>query len=116
MPRQSKSYDLLSDAALGSLMSLGVRLQEARLRRNWTQGQTAAKAGLSESSVKKVEGGSARITMGAYLVLLDVFGLPTALNRVIAPGDDTLGEALNRNAVRKRARHPRQAVEDEWEI
>ncbi|MCZ6641719.1 MAG: helix-turn-helix transcriptional regulator, partial [Gammaproteobacteria bacterium] len=64
MPRMTKSYNMVSDAALGSLSALGSRLKEARLRRNWTQEQTAAKAGLSESSVKKVEAGSQRITVG----------------------------------------------------
>jgi transcriptional regulator with XRE-family HTH domain len=116
----SKSYSLVSDAALGSLAGLGARLKEARLRRNWTQAQTATKAGLSESSVKKVEAGSPRITMGAYLSLLDVFGLPTAFDRIAAPGDDTLGEALSKNALRRRARQPLpsggRGAEDEWEI
>ena len=119
MPRLSKSYALVSDAALRSLAELGLRLKEARLRRNWTQAQTAEKAGLSESSVKKVEAGTPRITMAAYLALLDVFGLPQAFDRVLAPGDDTLGEALGRAAVRRRARQPRpraERVEDEWEI
>lgn len=115
------SYDLLSDAALGSLAGLGERLQEARLRRNWTQKQAAAKAGLSESSVKKVEAGSPRITMGAYAALLDVFGMPNALDRVMAAGDDVLGEALGRSAVRQRARPKgarpaRGQPADEWEI
>ena len=117
MPRMSKSYSVLSDAALGSLIELGGRLREARLRRNWTQAQTAQKAGLSESSVKKVESGSPRITMGAYLSLLDVFGLPTAFDEVIAPGEDTLGEALSRHSLRRRARQAQSAAtDDEWEI
>ena len=120
MPRMSKSYSLVSDAALGSLCGLGERLKEARLRRNWTQAQTAAKAGLSESSIKKVEAGSPRITMGAYLSLLDVFGLATAFDRVLARGDDGLGEALSKNALRRRARQPLQTgageADDEWEI
>jgi len=130
MPRMSRSYSVLSDAALGSLMALGERLREARLRRNWTQEQTAAKAGLSESSVKKVESGSPRITVGAYLSLLDVFGLPTALDTVLAAGDDNLGEALSRSRARRRARAPgvrgqgsrnqrgRSSVQpdDEWEL
>lgn len=106
----------MSDAALGSLSGVGVRLKEARLRRNWTQQQTADKAGLSESSIKKVESGSPRITMGAYLAVLDVFGLPTAFDTVIAQGDDTLGEALGKNAARRRARQPRPSAEDEFEI
>ncbi len=118
MPRQSKSYSVLSDAALGSLSNLGARLKEARLRRNWSQQQTAEKAGLSESSVKKVESGSPRITVGAYLSLLDVFGLPTAFDRVLAPGTDSLGESLARSATRRRAgTSRRQAADDEeWEI
>lgn len=119
MPRHSKSHAVVSDAALGSLTALGERLREARLRRNWTQAQTAGKAGLSESSVKKVEAGSPRIMVGAYLSLLDVFGLPTALDAVLAPGDDKLGEALGRSALRRRARPERAdsvSAEDEWEI
>lgn len=116
MPRNSKSYALVSDAATGALSALGERLREARLRRNWTQAQTAGKAGLSESSVKKVEAGSPRITMGAYLALLDVYGLPTAFNHVLAAGDDAIGEALARSSLRRRARQPRLQTEDEWEI
>ncbi len=118
MPRQSKSYNILSDAALGSLGALGIRLKEARLRRNWTQLQTADKAGLSESSVKKCEAGSPRITVGAYLSLLDVFGLPTALDAVLSPGSDSIGESLARGAARRRAGTARKTtnLEDEWEI
>ncbi len=116
MPRNSLSYALISDAALGSLAALGVRLKEARLLRNWTQAEIADKAGLSESSIRKVEAGSPHITVGAYLALLDVLGLPTAFDRVIAPGDDTLGEALGRNTLRKRARVPRALDNDDFDI
>ncbi len=116
MPRNSLSYALISDAALGSLSALGMRLKEARLLRNWTQAEIADKAGLSESSIRKVEAGSPHITVGAYLALLDVLGLPTAFDRVIAAGDDTLGEALGRNALRKRARAPRSLDNDDFDI
>lgn len=115
MPRPSRSYAILSDAALGALARLGARLKQARLRRNWTQAQTATKAGLSESSVKKVEAGSPRVTVAAYLALLDVFGLSLAFDAVLAPGDDTIGEALSRAAGRQRARAPRGSA-DEWEL
>jgi len=116
MPRSSLSYTLISDAALGSLVALGARLKEARLLRNWTQAEIAEKAGLSESSIRKVEAGSPHITVGAYLALLDVLALPKAFDRVLAPGDDTLGEALGRNALRKRARAPRDSGADEFDI
>ena len=113
MPRKSQSAHLLSDAALASLHGLGGRLKEARLRRNWTQALAAEKAGLSESSVKKVEAGTVNITASAYLALLDIYGLPKALDKVLAPGDDTLGEALSKEDARQRARNP-QVKEDEW--
>ena len=117
MPRDSRSQKLMSDAALGSLMALGGRLKEARLRRNWTQALVAEKAGLSESSVKKVESGSSHISVSAYLSLLDVYGMPAAFDRVMAPGEDTLGEALSRSTLRRRARTPKQDTSvDEWEI
>ncbi|MEQ8860984.1 MAG: helix-turn-helix domain-containing protein [Pseudomonadales bacterium] len=118
MPRPSKAHAVLSDAALGALVGLGERLRQARLRRNWTQEQTAEKAGLSESSVKKVEAGSPRIMIAAYLSVLDVFGAPNAFDAVLAPGDDTLGEALARSALRQRAGSSRRSADgaDEWEL
>jgi len=116
MPRTSRAHAQLSDAAETALAALGARMQRARLLRNWTQAQAAQKAGLSVSSVKKVEGGSAHITVAAYLALLDVFGLPTAFDRVLASGDDTLGEALGRASGRQRARAPGGRHADEWEV
>jgi len=108
---------MMSDAAFRSLRGLGGRMKEARLRRNWTQQQTAEKAGLSESSVKKVESGSPRITVGAYLSLLDVYGMPAAFDRTLAPGDDSLGEALARGNARQRAGGLRSSPrEDDWEL
>ncbi len=116
MPRSSRSYAMVSDAALGSLCELGRRLREARLRRNWTQAVVADKSGLSASSIKKVEGGSPHITVAAYLALLDVYGHPTGLDEVMAQGQDTLGESLSRADLRKRARGQRPEEADEWEI
>ncbi len=114
MPRPSKAHAQLSDAATRSLASLGARLQRARLLRNWTQLETAHKTGLSPGSIKKVESGSAHVTVAAYLAVLDVFGMPAALDRVLAAGDDTLGEALSRSGERQRARAPGAAAD--WEL
>jgi transcriptional regulator with XRE-family HTH domain len=116
MPRMSNAHARLSDAAARSLAAFGARLQRARLRRNWTQAQMAEKAGLSPSSVKKVEAGSAHVTVAAYISLLDVLGLPSALDRVLAAGDDTLGDALARNRERQRARAGSGERGSEWEL
>ena len=58
MPGSALSYDLIGDAAPGSLVALGRRLKEAHLLRNWTQAAAAAKPGLSESLIRKVEADS----------------------------------------------------------
>lgn len=117
MPRKSKAQNLLSDAALHCLMELGQRLKEARLKRNWTQALAAQKAGLSESSIKKVEAGATTISISAYLSLLDVYGQPRGLDAVFPPGSDTLGEALARAQLRSRAGTKRQSKrDDEWDL
>jgi transcriptional regulator with XRE-family HTH domain len=116
MPRASRAHAQLSDAAARSLHALGARLQRARLLRNWTQAQTAQKAGLSVSSVKKVEAGSAHVTVAAYVAMLDVFGMPAAFDHVLAAGEDTLGEALARGGGRQRARAASAERATEWEL
>lgn len=115
MPRPSNAESMLSDAALGSLKHLGQRLKDARLKRNWTQTNAAEKAGLSDSSVKKVENGAVNITVAAYLALLDVYGQPTGLDDVFAEGSDAIGDALSRTQARKRARTP-QTQDSEWDF
>ena len=81
-----------------------------------SQTLTAQKAGLSESSVKKVESGTARISFSAYLALLDLYGVAQGLDRLLADGDDPIGEALARGNLRQRAREPGKASgnDDEW--
>ena len=102
----------MSDAAIGAMNLLGERLREARLKRNWNQSTAAEKAGLSVSSVKKVEAGSVNITIAAYVAMLDIFGQSTALDQLLAPGTDTIGDALQRD-TRQRARSPHKDS-SEW--
>lgn len=55
--------------------SLGLHVREARLRRRWTTHELAAKIGVSERTVRKVEQGAISVAVGTVLsacVLLDV--------------------------------------------
>ena len=117
MPRKSKAQNLLSDAALHSLTALGQRLKEARLKRNWTQALAAQKAGLSESSIKKVEAGATTISVSAYLSVLDIYGQSRGLDAVLPAGSDTIGDALARSQLRSRAGTKRSSSQtDEWDL
>lgn len=65
--------DTLSPAALCA--ELGKRIRRARLNRNLTQKETAARAGLSVKAVQSVENGSATLlSLVAVLQALDLAG------------------------------------------
>lgn len=74
------------------LVSLGERLRLARLRRKLSVSVVAVRAGISRSSLYKVEAGDAGATMGTYLRVLAVLGLDADLAQVAS--DDRVGRKL----------------------
>jgi transcriptional regulator with XRE-family HTH domain len=80
------------------LAALGERLRLARLRRKLSSAVVAQRAGISRTSVYKVELGDAGATMGTYLRVLAVLGLEADLNAMAA--DDKVGRRLQDLALR----------------
>ncbi len=74
------------------LSQLGERLRLARMRRNLSNLVVAQRAGISRTSVYKVEKGDPGATLGTYLRVLAVLGLESDFNALAA--DDTLGRKL----------------------
>lgn len=74
------------------LANLGERLKLARLRRKLGTSVVAQRAGISRTSLYKVEAGAPGVTMGTYLRVLAVLGLEGDLNLLAA--DDKLGRKL----------------------
>ena len=74
------------------LAALGERVRLARLRRKLSASVVAGRAGISRSTVHKVETGDPGATLGAYLRVLATLGLETDLERVAA--DDKVGRKL----------------------
>jgi transcriptional regulator with XRE-family HTH domain len=74
------------------LTELGERLRLARMRRKLSSQVVAQRAGISRSSLYKVEAGDPGATFGTYLRVLAVLGLESDVNGLAA--DDKVGRKL----------------------
>ena len=88
------------------LKTLGEQIKLARLRRNLTAELVAERAGVSRSSLWKVESGNPAVAMGIYAAVLH------ALNNMdkdllLVAKDDELGRKLQDLELTTRKRAPR---------
>ena len=74
------------------LSELGERLKLARLRRKLSSVVVAQRAGISRSSLYKVEKGDPGATLGSYVRVLAVLGLTADISALAA--DDKVGRKL----------------------
>ena len=74
------------------LSQLGERLRLARLRRKLSNAVVAQRAGISRTSLYKVEAGDPGATLGTYLRVMAVLGLEADINVLAA--DDKVGRKL----------------------
>jgi transcriptional regulator with XRE-family HTH domain len=82
------------------LTALGERIRLARLRRQLSTATVAGRAGISRSTVYKVEAGDAGATMGTYLRVLAALSLEKDLDALAA--DDKVGRKLQDLALTRR--------------
>jgi len=74
------------------LSSLGERLRLARKRRRLSNAAVAQRAGISRTTLYKVEAGDPGATLGSYVRVLAALGLEGDLNQLGA--DDRVGRKL----------------------
>lgn len=92
------------------LSELGERLRLARKRRKLSNAVVAQRAGVSRTTVYKVEAGDPGATLGTYVRVLAVLGLEGDLNLLAA--DDRIGRKLQDLALepspdaKRRKAHP----------
>ena len=93
------------------LAQLGERIRLARLRRKLSTAVVAGRAGISRTSLYKVEAGDPGATMGSYLRVLAALGLENDLHGLAA--DDKVGRKLQDLALapRKVAARRKQSAE-----
>jgi transcriptional regulator with XRE-family HTH domain len=92
------------------LQQLGARLARERLRRNWTQEELAEEAGLSRSTLRRLEAGEST-QMVAFLRVLRALGLAANLEKLIPEAEATPLERLveeKRSGRRRRASRRRR--------
>lgn len=89
------------------LAGLGRRIAQTRVRRNLTQRELAAEAGLGIATVKRLEGGQA-VGTDNLLRVLRVLSLIAGLDRLVPlPPPSPLERLEHADAERKRVRHRR---------
>jgi len=74
------------------LAAVGDRIRLARLRRKLAASTVAQRAGISRTSLYKVECGDAGVTLGSYLRVLATLGLEKDIDAIAA--DDKVGRTL----------------------
>jgi transcriptional regulator with XRE-family HTH domain len=84
------------------LSDLGERLRLARKRRKLSSAVVAKRAGISRTTLYKVESGDAGVTLGSYVRVFAVLGLESDFNGLAA--DDKVGRKLQDLALEPQPR------------
>jgi len=74
------------------LNQLGENIKLARLRRNYTQSLISQRTGLSRLTIRKIESGDSKVSLGHYVAVLGVLGLVDDFAKIAS--DDELGRKL----------------------
>ena len=90
------------------LSDLGERLRLARKRRKLSNAAVAQRAGISRTTLYKVEAGNPSATLGSYVRVLAALGLEGDLNQLAA--DDRVGRKLQDLALESSQAQKRRTV------
>jgi transcriptional regulator with XRE-family HTH domain len=91
-------------AARAALAELGAGLRALRLMRRMPMTYAAERAGISRSTLHKIERGDPGVALGIYADLLATYGLLERLARLADPGRDREGLRLERAHLPRRVR------------
>jgi transcriptional regulator with XRE-family HTH domain len=108
MPR---TVPTLFPALTRQLVALGEHLRLARLRRRYSAATMATRAGITRSTLYRVEQGDPGVSLGIYASVLRVLGLQADLDPVAR--DDELGRKLQDLKLPERKVAPRRGAPEE---
>jgi DNA-binding XRE family transcriptional regulator len=90
-----------------TLQALGVRLQQARVRRDITLAEMAERMGVQPRTLSRLENGAPGVALETLALVLWHMNLLEQLDAICAPGTDPEGERLGAMRAPKRARGAR---------
>jgi len=89
---QNKKHIIIMPKTDRILKQVGEQIRLARLRRKIPAGLVAERAGVSRSTVWKIENGDSSVAMGAYAKVLGAIGMQEDL--LLIAKDDEMGRLL----------------------
>ena len=95
--------------AMRALRRLGEDINHARRRRRVTARLMAERAGISRTTMGKIEKGDPTASMGAYASVLFVLGMTDRLEDMADATHDLTGRRLEEESLPRRVRIPKAA-------
>jgi transcriptional regulator with XRE-family HTH domain len=92
-----------------SISKLGSDVSRARRRRRLTRASLAERSGVSVSTLKRLEGGDASVSLENLARVMQVFGELDRLAQLLDSGADELGIVLMDEQLPKRVRNRRSS-------
>jgi len=92
------------------LKELGNNIKLARLRRKLSSEQVSERAGISRPTLLAIENGSTTVSIGSYILVLQVLGLEKDL--LIIAKDDELGRKLQDARIMTNERAPKKTKDN----
>lgn len=90
--------------AIRSLAALGRNIRQARLARRFSIAELAARAGISERTLNRLEKGDGGVGIGNLASVLGALGQADALADLLSPENDAVGLSRALQGVPKRGR------------
>lgn len=92
------------------LVELGDNIKLARLRRKFSVQQVSERANISRPTLLSIESGAPSVSIGNYLLVLQVLGLEKDF--LLVAKDDELGRKLQDAGIKTKIRAPKRTNKD----
>ncbi len=99
-----RKKNILSVPIIRALKKLGQDINDARRRRRITMELMAERAGISRSTLSRIEKGDENTSLGSYASVLFVLGLTDQLGNLADANNDLMGQTLEEENLPKRIR------------
>jgi transcriptional regulator with XRE-family HTH domain len=112
LPRANINEASAPAAVLDAVTKLGQDIATARIRRRLREEDLATRAGITRTTLRRVEAGALGTGVGAYAAVLWALGLHETLADAAAPERDLEGQTLEAARRGERVRLPTELSDD----